>query len=64
MRSNRLKQNGVGEWMVAQIVIPDFTKLLTTSITCQQQYSVSASEQACRHSSADLQACQHTSFAV
>lgn len=34
MRSNRRKQKGVGEWMVAQMVIPLFISPLTTLITC------------------------------
>lgn len=34
MRSNRRKQKGVGEWMVAQMVIPLFIRPFTTLITC------------------------------
>ena len=34
MRSKRRKQKGVGEWMVAQMVIPVFISPFTTLITC------------------------------
>ena len=34
MRSKRRKQKGVGEWMVAQMVIPVFIRPFTTLITC------------------------------
>lgn len=34
MRSKRRKQKGVGEWMVAQMVIPVFINPFTTLITC------------------------------
>lgn len=33
-RSNRLKQKGVGLWMVAQMVMPVFVRFFTTAITC------------------------------
>ena len=36
MRSKRRKQKGVGEWMVAQMVIPVFISPFTTLITCAQ----------------------------
>ena len=35
MRSKRRKQVGVGEWMVAQMVIPVFISPFTTLITCR-----------------------------
>lgn len=34
MQSNSLKQEGVGEWMVAQMVIPVFNSILITMMTC------------------------------
>jgi hypothetical protein len=36
MQSKSLKQEGVGEWMVAQIVIPVFSSIFITIITCKQ----------------------------
>ena len=46
--SNRLKQYGVGEWMVAQIVIPLFTSDFTTVMTCTRASALAVALQCIR----------------